>query len=246
MTSFRALVARQEGEAIVVRLERWSSDDLMPGELTLRVAYSTINYKDGLVTRPGNRVARLYPLIGGVDLAGTVLDSSDDRFRAGDDVIVHGYELGTGHHGGYAEIARVPAEWAVRLPDGLTPRQAMALGTAGFTSALSIQRLEHMGLVPGVGPVLVTGASGGVGSTAVAMLAARGYEVVASTGSPDSAAFLSELGAARVVDRTRTSSPPESRWSTRSGPPPSIPLAAPRWPTCCGPCATAGALPFQG
>ena len=155
--------------------------------------------------RPGNSVARKYPLIPGVDLVGRVIESRDARFPASTAVIVHGFELGTSHHGGYAEMARVPADWAVSLPDGLSGFQAMALGTAGFTAALSIERLEQYGAHPTAGPVLVTGASGGVGSTAIAMLAARGYSVVASTGSPESHAFLRGLGAERIVDREMTS-----------------------------------------
>lgn len=204
-SSFRALVARQEDGRVTTSIERWRTQDLDDGELTLAVTYSTVNYKDGLVLRPGNAVARKYPLIPGVDLAGRVLESRDARFQRGDAVIVHGFELGTSHHGGYADIARVPAGWAVPLPDGLSAFQAMALGTAGFTAALSIERLEQHGTHPNAGPVLVTGASGGVGSTAVAMLAARGYTVAASTGSPESHAFLRALGAERIVDREITS-----------------------------------------
>jgi acrylyl-CoA reductase (NADPH) len=206
-SSFRALVARRDAAGITIGLEQWRPEDLDDGELTIAVEYSTVNYKDGLVLRPGNAVARKYPLIPGVDLAGRVLESSDVRIQRGDAVIVHGFELGTSHHGGFADVARVPSDWAVRLPDGLSAFQAMALGTAGFTAALSIERLEHYGTDPKGGPVLVTGASGGVGSTAVAMLAARGYSVVASTGSLESHTFLRGLGAERIVDRQMTSAP---------------------------------------
>jgi acrylyl-CoA reductase (NADPH) len=177
----------------------------MAGDVTIRVEYSSINYKDGLAIQADGRVARVYPLIPGVDLAGIVTESSDPRYAPGSSVLAHGYDLGMGHHGGLAELARVPAGWVVPLPDGLTARQAMALGTAGFTAALSVEALETAGLKPGTGPVIVTGASGGVGSTAVDILAARGYEVVASTGSADAHEYLRALGASEVVDRTETS-----------------------------------------
>ncbi len=205
--TFRALVATQADGRIDLTLEQWTLERLMPGDLVVRVAYSTINYKDGLVARAGNRVARRYPLIPGVDLAGVVVESADARYRPGDRVIAFGFGLGTDHHGGFAEMARIPADWALPLPPGLTTRAAMALGTAGVTSALSVVRLEHNGLRPERGPVVVTGASGGVGSTAVAMLAARGYEVVASTGSADAHAYLRELGATGVVGRFDASAP---------------------------------------
>jgi acrylyl-CoA reductase (NADPH) len=203
--SFRALVVRQADGQTQLNLESWTEDQLLPGEVTIRVAYSSVNYKDGLASIPDGKVARRYPLIPGIDLAGEVIASTSPRVKVGEAVIVHGYELGVSHHGGYAERARVPADWVVPLPAGLTLRQAMAIGTAGYTAALSIERLEHLGLRPDQGPVIVTGATGGVGSTAVAILARRGYHVVASTGSTDRHDYLRALGAREILDRAETS-----------------------------------------
>ena len=205
METFRALVVEKDGDGVALGIQAWSPDRLMAGDVTIRVAYSSVNYKDGLAVRADGRVVRNYPLIPGIDLAGTVEASSDVRFSPGDRVLAHGYEIGVAHHGGFAEVARVPASWVVPLPAGLTARQAMALGTAGFTAAQSIVALEDAGLKPGAGPVIVTGASGGVGSTAVDILAARGYEVVGSTGSADAHEYLMSLGASAVVDRAETS-----------------------------------------
>jgi acrylyl-CoA reductase (NADPH) len=204
MASFRALVVEKEGDGAKVSIQDWTSDQLMPGEVAIRIEYSSINYKDGLATRINGGVARVYPLVIGVDMAGEVVESSDPKHKPGDKVIAHGYDIGVSHHGGLAEMGRVPAGWVVPLPAGLTTRQAMAMGTAGFTAAMSIQALEELGLKKEDGPVLVTGASGGVGSTAVAILAARGYEVAASTGSADAHDFLRELGATEIVDRAET------------------------------------------
>ena len=209
MDAFRALVVDTAGDDVTVSLEHWDPSRLMHGEVTIHVAASSVNYKDSLAARADGKVARRYPLIPGIDLAGTVVESADPRHRAGDQVLVHGYDLGVAHHGGDAELARVPADWLVPLPEGLTPRQAMAIGTAGYTAALSVVQLEHLGLRPENGPVLVTGASGGVGSTAVAILAGRGYHVAASTGSSDAHDFLRELGARDIVDRSETGGPSE-------------------------------------
>jgi putative YhdH/YhfP family quinone oxidoreductase len=203
--TFRALVVDRQGDGVSLSEQAWTEAQLPPGEVTIRVQYSSVNYKDGLAVRADGRVARRYPLVPGIDLAGTVEASADARFAPGQAVLVHGYDLGVSHHGGYAELARVPADWVVPLPAGLTARQAMALGTAGFTAGLSVDRLEHMGLRPGTGPVLVTGATGGVGSTAIAMLAKRGYEVAASTGSAEAHVYLRELGAQHILDRAETS-----------------------------------------
>ena len=178
-----------------------SLGDLPPGEVLVAVEWSAVNYKDGMVARPGNRVARISPLVPGVDLVGTVVASEAPAVAVGTSVIAHGYDLGVARHGGFARYARVPAAWVVPLPDGLTSRRAAVLGTAGFTAALSLHRLEHHGLRPGTGPVLVTGATGGVGGMAVALAAARGYEVVASTGRTSERAYLLGLGAADVVGR---------------------------------------------
>jgi putative YhdH/YhfP family quinone oxidoreductase len=218
MASFRALVVDKEGEGTRVSIQEWTPEQLMPGEVTIRVEYSSINYKDGLATRINGGVARIHPLIIGVDMAGEVVESTDPQHKPGDKVIAHGYDIGVAHHGGLAELARVPAGWVVPLPNGLTTRQAMATGTAGFTAAMSVEALEHMDVKPADGPILVTGASGGVGSTAVAILANRGYTVAASTGSEDAHEFLRGLGASEIVSRDETTAeskrPLESaRWA---------------------------------
>ncbi|MCK4177853.1 acrylyl-CoA reductase family protein [Aciditerrimonas ferrireducens] len=175
--------------------------ELGPGEVLVEVAWSSVNYKDAMVTQPGNRVARRSPLVPGVDLAGRVLQSDDPGITPGTAVVVHGYDLGVAHHGGFAALARVPASWVVALPAGLDPRAAMVVGTAGFTAAMSVDALERVGLEPARGPVLVTGASGGVGSMAVAMLARRGYRVVASSGKTQERTWLEALGASEVIGR---------------------------------------------
>jgi acrylyl-CoA reductase (NADPH) len=206
---FRALVAEQDGDDVTRSLREMAADELPEGDVTVRVGWSSVNYKDALAVSPKGRVARGYPLVPGIDLAGEVIAAGGGDVKPGDQVIVHGHDLGVAHHGGFAEVARVPGAWVVPLPEGLTARDAMALGTAGFTAALSIVRLEEHGLSPGDGPVLVLGATGGVGSTAVGILAARGYEVHASTGKADEADFLRGLGASEILSREETSA--ESR-----------------------------------
>jgi putative YhdH/YhfP family quinone oxidoreductase len=204
-TSVRAFVAEKDGDDVVREVRTIAGDDLGEGDVIVQVSWSGVNYKDGLATTAKGRVARISPLVPGVDLAGTVVDPGGSGMTAGAPVIVHGHDLGVAHHGGFAEYARVPSDWVVALPEGLTERQAMTLGTAGFTAALSVHLLETRGgLAPGQGPVLVTGASGGVGSVAVGVLAARGYEVTASTGKAESADWLCTLGAHEVVDRSET------------------------------------------
>jgi putative YhdH/YhfP family quinone oxidoreductase len=198
--SFRALVAEKQDDDVARGLQELRADDLPDGDVVVRVDWSSVNYKDALAVSPKGRVAQISPLVPGVDLAGTVVEGDG----AGSEVIVHGHDLGVAHHGGFAEYARVPGAWVVPLPDGLSARQAMALGTAGFTAALSVQRLEEDGLRADDGPVLVLGASGGVGSTAIGILAGRGYEVVAATGKPDEADWLRELGASDVLSREET------------------------------------------
>src|SRR5580700_4364894 len=180
---------------------RLTPGDLPPGEVLVRVRWSSVNYKDALVTVPGNRAARISPLVPGVDLAGVVVASDDPALAPGTEILAHGHDLGVARHGGFAAYARLPAGLALPLPENLTARQAMIIGTAGFTAALSVDRLEEHGLVTGQGPVLVTGASGGVGSFAVALLADRGYEVVASTGKADEHPWLESLGASEVIGR---------------------------------------------
>lgn len=176
-------------------------DELPAGDVLVRVTWSSVNYKDAMVTQPGNRVARISPLVPGVDLAGVVVSGPADGPIPGTGVLAHGHDLGVARHGGFARFARVPLEWVVPLPPGLTARDAMAIGTAGFTAALSVDQLERRGLQPGDGPVLVTGASGGVGSMAVSLLARRGYEVVASSGKTAERAWLEGIGARRVIGR---------------------------------------------
>jgi acrylyl-CoA reductase (NADPH) len=176
-------------------------DDLPDGDVLVDVEWSSVNYKDALAATEKGRVARISPLVPGIDLAGTVRESSADGVQPGDAVIAHGYDIGVSHHGGFAQMARVPAEWIVPLPAGLTTREAMVVGTAGYTAALSVLALTEHGITPDTGTVLVTGATGGVGSMAVAMLAGRGYTVAASTGKPEAEAFLRGLGASEIVDR---------------------------------------------
>jgi acrylyl-CoA reductase (NADPH) len=195
----RAFLAEKRDDQVDRRLATLPFDELGEGDVVVRVACSSVNYKDALATIPNGQVARISPLVPGVDLAGTVAQGTDG-LGEGTEVLVHGYDLGVAHHGGYAEYARVPAEWIVPLPEGLSARQAMALGTAGFTAGLAVHRLERHGVTPDDGPVLVTGATGGVGSTAVSILAARGFEVIASSGK-DEGEYLQRLGAREVVGR---------------------------------------------
>jgi acrylyl-CoA reductase (NADPH) len=203
--NFRALVADKDGDDVNRELTELGMDDLPDGEVTVRVGWSSVNYKDALAVSPKGGVAKGYPLVPGIDLAGEVVESSDDAVEVGAPVIAHGYDLGVAHHGGFAELARVPADWVVPLPDGLDARDAAAIGTAGFTAAMSIAALEERGLTPDDGQVLVLGATGGVGAVAVAILAVRGYEVVASTGKPDEGDWLESLGASELVSRDETS-----------------------------------------
>ena len=198
---FRAFVAEKLDDGVARGVRELATTDLPDGEVDVRVAWSSVNYKDGLATIPTGKVARISPLVPGIDLAGTVVASRSRDIAVGAEVIAHGYELGVSRHGGFAEYARVPAGWLVPLPDGLTLREAMAVGTAGFTAALSVARLEANGLDPGDGPVLVTGASGGVGRTALAILVERGYEAWAATGKPEAHAGLLALGAAGILPR---------------------------------------------
>ena len=198
---FAALISSPKDGEPNLSVGELSADDLGEGEVTVRVEWTCVNYKDGLAVSPKGRVARIDPLVPGVDFAGEVVASEADSVKVGDHVIVHGHDVGVAHHGGFAEFARVPADWVVAVPAGLDCREAMALGTAGFTAALSIDLLEERGLDADAGPVLVTGATGGVGSTAVAMLAKYGFHVVASTGKPQETEWLRKIGAAEVIDR---------------------------------------------
>lgn len=199
--TFRAFVAERSDDAFRRGVRTLGAMDLPPGDVVVRVAWSGVNYKDGLAARRDGRVARADLLVPGIDLAGDVINSAAPGITVGARVLAHGYDIGVARHGGYAEYARVPADWVVPLPAGLSAREAMAIGTAGFTAAMALQALEARGLTATDGPVLVTGASGGLGRQAVGILATRGYEAWAATSKPDEAARLVELGAAGVLDR---------------------------------------------
>ena len=200
---FKALVVEKDEDSgkTQAAVQELSLDDLPQAEVTVAVEYSTVNYKDGLCIGPGGGLVRHYPHVPGIDFAGTVETSEDARYKTGDKVVLTGWRVGEAHWGGYAQKARVRADWLVPLPEGLTTRQAMAVGTAGFTAMLAVMALEDHGLEPGHGPVLVTGAAGGVGSVATAILAALGHEVAAVTGRPEAADYLTSLGAMQIVAR---------------------------------------------
>ncbi|WP_456388869.1 acryloyl-CoA reductase [Profundibacter sp.] len=200
--TFNAMIVEKNDEGKTsASVQQISIDQLPDAEVTVAVEYSTVNYKDGLCIGPGGGLVRKYPHIPGIDLAGTVEASTDDRYKAGDKVVLTGWRVGEAHWGGYAQKARVRADWLVPLPDGLDTRLAMAVGTAGFTAMLAVMALEDHGLKPGNGPVLVTGAAGGVGSVATAILANLGYDVAAVTGRPEAADYLKSLGATQIVAR---------------------------------------------
>jgi len=201
MKSFRAFRIHEHDRKIVARFEDLTLDDLSPGDVVVRVTYSGINYKDALAATGTAKILRRYPLVAGIDLAGIVESSSDARFRPGDPVLVTGSALSETHDGGYAEYARVPADWVIPMPPGLDARSAMALGTAGFTAALAIHLMERNEQAPAGGPIVVTGATGGVGSIAIDMLSGRGYEVIAVSGKADAITYLRSLGAARILLR---------------------------------------------
>jgi acrylyl-CoA reductase (NADPH) len=201
MGPFRALRVHENADGTVrAALEQLALDDLSPGEVVIRSRYSSVNYKDALAATGKGKILRRFPLVAGVDVAGVVVSSVDARFQEGDQVLVTGCGLGESHDGGFSEVVRVPADWVVPLPQGLSLRDAMLLGTAGFTAGLAIDRMEQNGLSPGQGPVVVTGATGGVGSVAIDLLSGRGYEVVALSRKPKMKAYLRSLGAADVLD----------------------------------------------
>ena len=201
MKDFRAYRIDEKEGRIEAGFASLSIDDLSDGDVIIRVSHSTINYKDALAATGTGRILRRFPLVGGIDLAGTVVSSGDERFGEGDPVLVNGCGLGETRDGGYAEYARVPADAVVPIPDTLDARAAMQIGTAGYTAALAIHRMEQNGQEPVQGPIVVTGATGGVGSTAIDMLAGRGYETVAVTGKADQAGYLKKIGASRVLVR---------------------------------------------
>jgi len=197
---FRALLAQQDDDGITLSTQTLSPDDLPPGDVTIRVEYSSVNYKDALAVTPKGGVVREYPIVPGIDLAGEVVASGSDRFAVGEKVLAHGYDIGTGKHGGYAEFARLPDDQVVAV-GALGTREAMAIGTAGFTAAMSVKALVDWGVRPGDGPIVVTGATGGVGSAAIDLLDAAGYLAVASTGKAHAADALRQLGARDVIGR---------------------------------------------
>jgi NADPH2:quinone reductase len=199
--TFRALRIFDENGSIQSRVVDMSLSDLSAGDVVIKAAYSSVNYKDALAATGAGKIIRRFPIVGGIDVSGTVASTSDRRFAEGDQVLVTGYDLGVTNDGGYAEYVRVPADWVVRMPAGLNLFDVMAIGTAGFTAALSIVELERNGLQPSNGPVVVTGATGGVGSLAVQCLAARGYTVTALTGKDDQHELLKSLGASEVLSR---------------------------------------------
>ena len=214
---FRALVLEEKDDGVSAAIGELDESDLPDGDVTVAVRYSDLNYKDGMILKGIGRLVRNYPHVPGIDLAGTVTASSAPDIAVGDEVLVTGYRLGEVRWGGFAERARVPADWVVKIPDGLDAYRAMALGTAGFTAMIAAMALEDAGLSPGTGEVLVTGANGGVGSVAVILLAALGYEVAASTGRMETADELKALGAATVIDRAELAAEPQR------------PLASERW-----------------
>jgi acrylyl-CoA reductase (NADPH) len=199
--SLKAFRIHEENGRVVARYETLELSDLSAGDVVIRVAWSGINYKDALAATGAGKILRKYPLVGGIDLAGVVEQSSDPRYAPGDRVLVTGCDLSETRDGGYAELARVPGDSVVPIPPGLDERSAMAIGTAGFTAALAIHRMEQNGQVPALGPVVVTGATGGVGSLAIDMLNARGYEVIAFSGKTDAEGYLREIGASQVLQR---------------------------------------------
>ena len=199
--SYRAFVVNKHEDDFTASVQTLDESALPDGDVTVAVEWSDLNYKDGLACTPNGRVVTKYPMTLGIDFAGTVVESSDSRYSAGDAVVATGYDLGTGHPGGYAERARLSADWLAPMPDGMSAEESMVLGTAGITAAMSIDVIEKAGIGPEAGPVIVSGATGGVGSTAVAMLAARGYDVHASTGKSSEHDFLRDLGASEILDR---------------------------------------------
>jgi acrylyl-CoA reductase (NADPH) len=217
MATFKAIIIDKAEDGQSVKLTDFDEKDLMDGDVTVAVEYSTVNYKDGLAVTGKAPVVRRFPMIAGVDFTGTIEASSHPAWKVGDKVILNGWGLGETHLGAYAQKARVKGDWLVRLPAGISARDAMAIGTAGYTAMLSVMALERAGLTPQRGPIIVTGAAGGVGSVAVAILAKLGYAVIALTGRPSEADYLKSLGAGEIIDRKELSGPPrplaKERWA---------------------------------
>ena len=216
MARFPAIVIDKTDSGQSVALAEFDEADLMDGDVTFRVEWSTVNYKDGLAVTGKAPVVRRFPMIAGIDFAGTVLQSAHPEWKVGDKVVCNGWGMGETHLGAYAGKARVKGDWLVRLPEGMSTRDAMAIGTAGYTAMLSVLALEKHGLTPASGPVVVTGAAGGVGSVATAVLSKLGYHVIASTGRMSEADYLRGIGAAEVIDRAELAGPAK-------------PLAKERW-----------------
>lgn len=216
MGTFKAIRIDKAEKGTTAALTQFDEAELMEGDVTVRVEWSTLNYKDGLALTGRAPVVRRFPMIAGIDFSGTVEQSSNPQWKAGDKVICNGWGMGETHLGAYAEKARVKGDWLVRLPEGMSARDAMAIGTAGYTAMLAVLALETHGLTPQHGPIVVTGAAGGVGSVATAVLSKLGYHVIASTGRMSEAAYLKEIGAAEVIDRNELSGPAK-------------PLARERW-----------------
>lgn len=214
--SFKALLATKADDMISAKVVDFDEQNLMPGDVTVAVDYSTVNYKDGLALTGAAQIIQTFPLIAGVDFAGVVESSTYPDIAPGDRVVANSWGLSQTHHGGYAQKARLSGDWLVKLPDNISTKDAMALGTAGYTAMLCVLALEHGGITPDKGDILVTGANGGVGSIAIALLSKLGYRVVASTGRMAEADYLRELGAAEIIDRTTLSQP-------------GAPIAAERW-----------------
>jgi len=214
---FKAILIRKDSDKQSVEDAELSPTDLMDGDVVVAVSHSTVNYKDGLALTGRSPVVRKFPMIPGIDLAGTVEESSNPNFKPGDKVVLNGFGLSETHYGGYSELARVKGDWLVPLPKEFTPAQAMAIGTAGYTAMLCVLALEDAGITPGRGAVVVTGAAGGVGSVAVSLLAKLGYKVIASTGRPEEEPYLKSLGAAEILPRAELAGEPrmlgKERWA---------------------------------
>ncbi|MGH1350294.1 MAG: MDR family oxidoreductase [Methyloligellaceae bacterium] len=206
--TFKAVVLEKGDDGVVCSIKELTDSDLMEGDVTVDVAYSTINYKDGLAITNSAPIARVWPLVPGIDFSGTVTSSTNDVYKVGDEVVLNGWGVGEKHHGGLAQKARVNGDWLIKKPAGLSAKECMALGTAGYTAMLCVQKIEDHGVKPADGPILVTGASGGVGSVAIMLLAKLGYDVHAATGRMEEEAYLKGLGASTLVDRESLSGKP--------------------------------------
>jgi acrylyl-CoA reductase (NADPH) len=214
-TSFQALVLEQHDRTTTSSIQTLTQDALPAGDVLVQIAYSDLNYKDGLAITGRGKIIRQFPMVPGIDFVGTVVESADQRFQSGDTVVLTGWGVGENHWGGFAQYARVKADWLLPLPTSISPKHAMAIGTAGFTAMMSVLALEEHGLSPSDKPVLVTGASGGVGSIAVAILSKLGYHVVASSGKSESHEYLRNIGASEIIGRFETPSRPleSERWA---------------------------------